>query len=421
LIVIALVLFGCTKKPDHRIHLRFWHAWGGHEAKTLEALVAEYNAAHPDVVVEPSFLSIGDKLLAAIAGGKPPDIATVWTYMIAAMGDSGCFLPLEDRLQREGITEADYLPNVWQHGMSGQHRWGIATTLNTQAIYYNTRAVREAGLDPGHPPTTVAELEQWAARLTRLNPDGTLEQLGFAPVLTDSWIYSFGGEIADPTGRFVLDQPGNVRALTWMKHMYDQVGGIQNVRRFTASAGKSDSPDNPLFTGKLAMKEDGQWIVQFFHEYAPQVDYGVFAFPPAEKGGTGYTTFGGSFWCIPVGCRHPDEAWQFISWLTSAPQSARFCAALKNIPPRKAALEHPDFLQARNDPKFDFFVRLIADGKARAPITSAVGQQERQALDDGVQEVFSGSVTPEAFLAKVNRSLNEELKRSAALLASEDR
>lgn len=421
-LVVGLVFASCGQPKEARVHLRFWHGWGGYEAKTLEALVKEFNASHPNIVVEPSFLSIGDKLLAAIAGGKPPDIATVWTYMIAAMGESGCFMPLEDRLKKEGITEQDYLPGVWQHGLYGPHRWGIATTLNTNAIYYNTRAVREAGLDPAHPPQSIAELETWSKKLTRFNADGTLQQLGLAPGLVDVWLYDFGGEQVDPgTGRFVLDNPNNVRALKWMKEMYDRVGGLQNFRRFSAGLGKPDSPENPLFTGKLALKEDGQWVVQFFHEYGPDVEYGVFEYPPEQKGGKSWTIFGGSFWCIPVGCKHPDEAWEFINWLAAPEQSARFCAALKNIPPKKAALDHPAFLEARKDAKFDFFVRLIADGKARGPVTSPVGQLVRDALDNRVDAVFSGRVSPEVFLKEMNRTLNAELDRSAALLGAADR
>jgi multiple sugar transport system substrate-binding protein len=422
LLLTLLLLTACAHQRDTRIHLRFWHAWGGYEQKVLNSLVDEYNAAHPNIIVEPSFLSIGDKLLASIAGGKPPDIATVWTYMITPMGDSGCFLPLEERFAAAGITESDYLPNVWQHGVTGKHRWGIATTLNTNAIYYNTRVVREAGLDPDHPPQTIAELESWAEKLTKLKPDGTIERLGYVPSLVEPWLYNFGGDQqSSSTGKLTLDDPNNVRAYAWMKRMYDKVGGIQNFRRLSLSVGKPDSPENPLFVGKIAMKEDGQWVVQFFREYAPQVEFGVFAMPPEKKGDTGWTNFGGSFWCIPVGSKHPDQAWEFLRWLSAPDQSARLCAALKNIPPMKAALDHPAFRKAREDDKFDFFVRLIAEGKARPPLTSPVSQLVREAFDNGSELVFSGALAPEIFLRDLQRRANDELKRSAVLLGTEER
>ncbi len=397
------------------MRIRFWHAWGGFEGKFLEELVAEFNATHPNVIVEPSQSTIGDRLLASIAGGKPPDIATVWEFMLVPMGESGCFLPLEDRLAKAGLGEAEFLPNVYTYGMYSQHKWGIPASLNTTAIYFNKQVAREAGLDPDKPPTTIAELDEWSRRMTGRDGNGGLTRIGFVPNRLTVWMANFGGEVFDTDSKsFTLDRRENIESLEWMKSLYDQVG-IDTYRRFAAGFGKTDSPQNPFFVGKIGLREDGQWFLQFIREFAPQMEYGLFPYP-SKEGVEGMARVEGSFWVIPAGTKHPDEAWEFLHWLTAPEQSARFCARLRNIPPLRASLEQPAFREVRKDQDFEFFVRLVLDGRTRALPALPVAQQFNEQLMQGSESVFSGREEPERFLRDLNRTMNKELERQVKLL-----
>jgi multiple sugar transport system substrate-binding protein len=421
---VLLAGSGCTRnneRPDAPVEITFWYAWGGYEGKFLVSLVDEFNRTHPRIRVKPSFFNIGDKLLASIAGGKPPDVATVWEFMVVTMGESGCFLPLEDRLSSAGVTRDDYLPNIWEYGMYGRHKWGVPTTLNVFGMYYAKKMVREAGLDPEKPPRTRAELELWADRLTQRDERGRLVQLGYAPVMTPIWIWNFGGQLFDPAAkRFTLDSPRDIAALDWMAAMYGRSGGMDAYRRFAAGFGKLDSPQNPLFVGKMAVREDGQWFLQFINKYCPSLEFGVFPYPPQTEGGESWTQMTGSFWVIPKGTKHPREAWEFLSWLIAPPQSARFCAELLNIPPMREAIDHPAFLKVRQDPNFDFFVRLVADGRARPGPSVPVSQQFSEAMEQETSLVFSGQVAADKFMADLNRRMNRELERAATLLGTGD-
>jgi multiple sugar transport system substrate-binding protein len=418
-VCVALVLSGCQSSSDPHapVRLRFWHAWGGYEGKEIQALVDEFNRTHPGIVVEASQFTIGDKLLAAIAGGKPPDVATVWSYMLTPMGESGAFLPLNDYMTSSGYTRESYLPNVWDYGLDGDRRWGVPTTLNVVAIYYIKDAARRAGLDAEKPPATTHELGEWSRRLTQRPRDNNATQLGLVPTQYDTWFRAFGGEVFDyDARRFTLDCLENVKALNWMKEQVDLAGGMSTYRRFKAQFGKLDSPANPLFTGKLAIKEDGQWVVRFFEKFAPKVDYGLFAFPPEKAGEPEVAKLDSSFWCIPVGTRHPDEAWEFLSWMIAPEQNARLCASFLNIPPMRASTEIPVFQQARKNPKFEFFVRLLLDGKAIPQPATPVSEQLYDKLESGVQRVYSGNIKPAAMLRELNDDLNAELERTSALL-----
>ncbi|CAN5206220.1 extracellular solute-binding protein [soil metagenome] len=413
-----LCALSCKGKSDGKVHLRFWHAWGGREGEFLEKLVAEFNASHPGIVVEPSLFNIGDKLMASIAGGNPPDIATVWDFMLTPMGESGCFLPLEDRLRAAGRTPETFLPGVWDYGMYGEHKWGVPASLNAWGIYYNRKDAREAGLDPDKPPATAAELAEWGGKLSKR--DGTrLSRIGFAPAAATIWMWNFGGSFFDAkTKRFTLTDANNIRAVEWMKSIYDDIG-MEDYRRLAAGFGNRWGPQHPFLAGKISMGEDGQWLTRFIEDYTPDLDYNVILFPPEHAGDPGITRVDGSFWVIPTGTEHPEEAWTFLQWFTAPEQSSRFCAELHNIPPLRASLDSAEFQKVRSNPHFDFFVRAIIDGHGRSLPAIPVAQEFSENMDQGMPAVFSGSVSAADFLSELQQRMNDQMARSATLLGVE--
>src|ERR1700687_1339513 len=59
--------------------ITLWEGYTGLEAPAIKKLAAQFNAEHPRTTVEVQFSGNSDyalqKVLAAIAGGKPPDIS----------------------------------------------------------------------------------------------------------------------------------------------------------------------------------------------------------------------------------------------------------------------------------------------------------------------------------------------------------
>ena len=156
------------------------------------------------------------------------------------------------------------------------------------------------------------------------------------------------------------------------------------------------------------------------NKHAPGLDYDIFPFPPEKEGGPSFTQIGGSFWVIPTGTRHPDEAWEFLRWLIAPEQSARFCAELYNIPPLRAAIEQPGFKKLRANPKFEFFVRQVLDGRARAQVLTPVSYQYNEDLTQGSDLVYAGKNQPAKFLKDLNTKMNRELDRTNRMLGIGD-
>lgn len=247
------------------------------------------------------------------------------------MGESGCFLPLEDRLAKAGLGEAEFLPNVYTYGMYSQHKWGIPASLNTTAIYFNKQVAREAGLDPDKPPTTIAELDEWSRRMTGRDGNGGLTRIGFVPNRLTVWMANFGGEVFDTDSKsFTLDQRENIESLEWMKSLYDQVG-IDTYRRFAAGFGKTDSPQNPFFVGKIGLRK-ARPVVPAVHPRVRATD-GVRPLPlPLEGGRRGNGARGGELLGDPRWDEAPGRG-------VGIPALADGAGAVRAL--LRAAAEHP--------------------------------------------------------------------------------
>src|SRR5690606_41009356 len=96
-----------------------------------------------------SFVPIGDgeRILASLAGGVPPDLLTVWDWMVVPLGASGALRELSADLDAAGIDADDYLPGIWDYGAYRGAKYGLPTTLNVYGFTWNKDVFAAAGLD----------------------------------------------------------------------------------------------------------------------------------------------------------------------------------------------------------------------------------------------------------------------------------
>ncbi|HEX7004578.1 MAG TPA: ABC transporter substrate-binding protein [Trueperaceae bacterium] len=412
LALALLAALGTTGFALAKTEITFWYAWGGSEGEQVEELIAEYNASQDEVEVRGSFVPIGDgeRILASLAGGAPPDLLTVWDWMVVPLGASGSLLDLSAELAEAGIGEEDYLPGIWQYGSYKGAKYGLPTTLNVYAFIWNKDVFEEAGLDPEAPPRTIEELDALAEKMTVIDRRGNLRRLGFYPNVTSIYFYAFGGQLYDPeTLEVTLDHPRNIAALEWLGDYYEKYD-INLIRRFQAGWGNPASPFNPFYRGQIAMQEGGQWEVRFTHEYAPDLDWGVTTFPAPEGGRPNVAPVQSSFWVVPAEAAHKKEALEFLLWLTAPEQSAGFAAELANIPPRQDALEMPEFAQTVT-PHMQTFIDILLEGYVFTPPGLPVGLYLSQQLNQAVVSVQEGEATAKEALETAQQNVLHELEK----------
>ena len=258
----------------------------------------------------------------------------------------------------EGIHPEKFFTACWEEasfGLGPERRiFAIPNSTDSRALYYNEDLLERAGLvdEEGRakPPRDWEELAEYAVRLTERDGDGNMTCLGFAPNYGNSWLYIYGwlngGRFMSADGlTCTLADPLIGEALTFMVEVYDSLGGVEKVDAFqsTFQSGEFD----PFFTGKVAMKVDGNGTLTNLADYAPNLRFGV-APAPAPAGMESITWSGGFSWAVPAGAPHPEVAFELIRFLNSeriwrlrSQVSARYAASRgRNYVPRMAPLPH---------------------------------------------------------------------------------
>ncbi len=422
---------------EGRVIITYWDRHMGHEHASRRKLIDEFNQSQDKVFVRA--LSVGydasmEKILTSIAGRTPPDIIGIDGTIMAQLVAQGCFSPLDEFLaETPAIRGEDFFPACWDAVHFDGRTWGIPTTCDTYCLLWNKNAFRKAGLDPERPPQTIAELQDYAARLT-IRGDSGIEQIGYLPWMpwdmSTMWGLMFGGRWVDEaTGRAVCGgDPGIIRMFEWQQSFALPPDGRpdpahaldpQKVQSFQQGFGAYMSANNPFYSGKVAMIAEGEWQVTFIPVFAPELDWGVAPLPVPD--GAEPSAYQGApvCDCIPAGCRHPEAAWEYLRWFYSprpdggvSPVSD-YNHMIHNIPCRPAEARQDRFL---NNPKFAVFVDVLLSRRVVAPPVNPVVQFMADVMERQRERVVFYRATPEEAARAIEDEVNREMDRVAALL-----
>ena len=186
---LLLLAFGPRQNqqlPTDRVIVEYWEKWTGEEEVGTRAVVDDFNkTVGRDKGIFVRYLStsaVDRKTLVACAAGVPPDIAGFWESNIAQFAAENALLSLDQLAAEHHIDEPSYKPAFWKECHYGNTLYAMVSTGYDVAFYYNKRLFREAGLDPNHPPASIAELDAYAKRLDRIDPDGHVRCTGYMPM-----------------------------------------------------------------------------------------------------------------------------------------------------------------------------------------------------------------------------------------------
>lgn len=350
LTVVATSLLGAAiASASEPTVVTMWGLSLGADSKGLEAVIRTFEQKHPEYKVRVLSMGAGgmnpQKLMTSIVGGVAPDAVNQDRFTISDWAARNAFRPLDDLIARDKNTDPNcptpdrYYKSIWTEGCYGDHVYGIPTGADDRILYYNktlfakkSKELQAAGLDPNRPPRTWSEVLAYSKVLTEFNPDHTLKVAGFMPNYGNSWLYMFAFQnnasflSADGQTCTLNTKPAQ-DALAYMKSGYDLIGGYATAKTF--ESGFQGGENDPFVIGKVAMKIDGDWILNNISRYGPNLDFGVGP-PPvpddrlARKGPFAgekddyITWIGGFSYAIPRGAKHVEGAWQFIKFATSA-------------------------------------------------------------------------------------------------------
>ncbi|MGH2863153.1 MAG: extracellular solute-binding protein [Solirubrobacteraceae bacterium] len=312
-----------ARKSSGVVHLTWWTMWSGSTLKTLDQMVARFNKSHPGIQVTeqniPSDATTSTaKLLSAIAAGDPPDIFTEWWPEIGSFAARGDIDPMNAYLTGaySKFEKWEY-PVAVQGGTYNKQLYSVPMSLNSWALYYNKSILAKAGIKT--PPKTLAQLDADQAKLWSTN-GSQASQIGFYPYTNENgfqfYTTYFGAtNCINSAGKYDFENcAGAKKEMNWIasyaKYSYTDVMALQTALGQVAG-GQTD-----IWTaGKAGFVLSGPWEGTNVPSENSSLEgkFGVESFPAAVGGSS--TIGQGNFNIIPKGSKHPQDAFEFISWL----------------------------------------------------------------------------------------------------------
>jgi multiple sugar transport system substrate-binding protein len=379
------------------VNITVWEGYTDAESTAIKKLAAQFNASHPHITVTPQFYGNNDyalqKVLAAIAGGKPPDISYLYGANAANIASTSKVVALTN------FVHAD--PSFgWNHfwpferavASVGGKVVGVPALVDDLALVYNKKLFAQAGITPPTANWTWNDFEQAAIKLT--NP--AKKQFGWAYVNDASedtvwrfWamLWQAGGSILSPDSkRAAFNSPAGVKALSL----------LQTLAQHRAIYLDNGS-DNylPVFdSGHIAMLWTGPWDLGQIS--AAKVDYGVQILPADVNH---QTISGPDNWVVfNNGSSHVAAAYEFLKWFTSAKIDLEWCQMTGDLPIRDDVSALPGYEKfVAAYPGIGAWVNNLNNSKQTRPVTTAYPKIST-AIGQAVQGVLLGKYQPKQAL-----------------------
>lgn len=417
LLALTVPLSGCSKAPatDGKIHLKYWAVWNGFELEAMRSVVDLFNRSQDRIHVDLLSISFLErKLLVATAGGNPPDIFSLGYEWVVDYAQKNAILPLDGYLERAGIKREDYIPVFWDQCLFDNRVWGLPINGSCIAFHYNKAHFREAGLDPGNPPKTLAELEAIEPKLNRFSGN-RIERLAFIPSSQDPdwwpycWPWFFGGELWDGKDKLTLTSPECVEAYEWVASFPKRLGAAR-IQPLRASFGNLfASSQNPFLSGKLSCLFQGSWMASFVEKYAPGLEFGVAPMPTKTLDLYGTTVVEGDVIFIPAGTKDPDASFEFIKFVASQRGTELFCTGMRSVNPR--AVRSEEFMRNHPNPNIEQFDALARGDKAHYAPKVSIWYEMLDEMQVVLSQAWLHQIPPARALAKAQDRLQARLEQ----------
>ncbi|MGW5661119.1 ABC transporter substrate-binding protein [Streptomyces sp. NPDC003758] len=413
---------GASDDASKQTTINFWHAWSApNETKAVNALIAGFEKAHPNIHVNVVANMTDDKINQALrtGGDKAPDvISSFTTNNVGKFCSSGALVDLNPFFKKAGVDPSTTFPKAMnEYTQFDGNRCTVPLLGDAYGLYYNKTAFEKAGI--AAPPKTWSEFETDAKKLTVPDGDG-YKQLGFMPdyhgweTTTEHYFAQFSPTYFDKNGKSNLaEDPAFTAGFTLQKNLVDELGGYQKLERYRSKLGDEWGPKHPFHTGQVAMQLDGEWRLGMALDAKPNFDIGVAPLPvpddQASQYGKGYIT--GTIAGIAATSTKQNAAWELVKYMTTDTDAVvNFSNAIHNVPSTLAALKSP---KLKYDPRFKTFLDIAANPNSTTTPASVNGGVYLTTIQQLGYDYESGKVTDlKAALQKTAQQIDTDIAQA---------
>jgi multiple sugar transport system substrate-binding protein len=407
--VLSLALAGCsgstnTASSGGKTTITFSYLWGGPEGAALQKIIGQFNSSQTKIVVKGVSNPDMQKQLASMSSSSGSfDVSDNFGNSVGTWASKGVLTPLDALLKTAGADTGDFVPAAMNQMRYQGKIYALPIALHTMQLVYNKKLLQAAGV---RPPTTTDELATAIAKLTKVDAAGNITQLGLGnPDLSTSLTtlgYAFGGTWDGPNASAPTPTPaeqGNLAAIKFWQDNLTNKYGVDKVAKFTAGWGQYMSPQDPFYTGKVAMVIEGEWQAVSIPKTAPNLQWGVASIPVANASLDGTTQLTASTLFIPANSQHKAQAATFLKYMTGKQAMLDFTMALGNLPARTSLLADPKYAAI---PQMSAWLDSLKSPNVQALASTPYSAQYATDLASAFLTAARGTTTPQQAMQKVS-------------------
>ncbi len=400
--VAAPVIVGAQEKPTQ---LEVWHTFGASttDERIFLSAVESFEAAHPDVEVEPvriPYLQNLQQFINSSQGGEAPDMVRLSDTEIGRIGHVSVEgLPLLEDLRPHltPVQRSRFEPRALNAMRYGTALYAVPVSQGCLALVYNKSLFDAAGVEYPSDDWTTDDL---VAAARALSGD---ETLGIAlPLKWSYWfipfLAGFGGTLFDSEDNPTLDSPGSAQALEWFLD-------LERVHGVAASSTGIEAMSTQFQLSRAAMVLDGSWNWNAYE--AAGLDLGVAVMPVVSQTGRRlgpmFSVFG---WGVSKQSAAKVEAARLAMWLSSYNVQKDFAVETYTIPTDVALTADPEIAA---NATLNGYLRQAEFG-TEVPTTRATYMVFEQ-LDTALELTSTGKMDAQSALAAADAELERFLRQ----------
>ena len=372
-------------------------AVGGALTEVVDGIVADFEAANPDIKVNAIYSGNYDdtrvRALSALASGEPAQLAVMFSIDAYDLIEQDHIVAFDDI---DGVNP-DWLNSFYPALMANSKiegkTWGIPFQRSTIVAYYNKDLFRAAGLDPESPPKTWDELISMGKALTK---DGTYGLM----IPSTGYPYWMFQALAIQNGKEVMSNDG-------LTTFFDDESVVDTLEFWQSlSQEHGIMPTGTVEWGTLRQAFLEGQTAMMWHSTGnltavknnASFDFGVAELPANVRPGS--PTGGGNFYIFKD--TSPEEkaaAMRLIEFMTAPEQAATWSIKTGYMGVSPAAYE-TEALKAYTQ---EFPPALVARNQlenAVAEFSTFETARVREGLNNAIQAALTGSKSPADALAE---------------------
>lgn len=326
------------------------------------------------------------------------DLDVIWP---AEFAQAGYIMPLDRFIANDGIDLSKYNQGAVSAAAYNGQQWAIPKYIETGLLFYRTDIVSEDEV-----PKTWDELIQVASET--VGQEGT--QYGYLTqakqyegLVTGAleFITSYGGSFFDEEGNVTINSPEAIKGLEKMIEVVNSDFVPDNINTFTET-----ETHTSFIEGQSVFVRNWpyQWGLANDPEQSKIIDkVGVAPLPAGDDGSA--AALGGLMTGISAFTEHPEEAWEFLKFMTG-PEGQKILAIHAGVAPTLTELfEDEEILEANPFFANEGFVKGVSAAVSRPVVPNYTEISE--VIQIYVSKAISGELTAAEAIQEMEQELIE--------------